>query len=92
MMTNVIAYLHTTFAYQSAAMHLMVGQANFDAQQLHLKEPLPIVVSANTNDWRVAMPPDGVTGLLVTSNYFYKFSAGRLVSIQSMCTEPSRAR
>jgi hypothetical protein len=82
MMTNVIAYLHTTFAYQSAVMQLMVGQANFDAQQLHLKETLPVVVPANTNAWRVAMPPDGVTGLLTTSNYIYRFNAGHLISIQ----------
>ncbi len=52
MMTNVIAYLHTTFAYQSAVMQLAVGQANFDAQVLHLRETLPIVVPANTNVWR----------------------------------------
>ena len=82
MMTNVIAYLHTTFAYQSAAMQLMVGQANFDAQQLHLKETLPIVVPARTNSWNVAMPPDGVAGGFATSNYVYRFNAGRLMSIQ----------
>ncbi len=82
MMTNVIAYLHTTFAYQSAALQLMVGQANFDAQQLHLKEPLPITVPTNTNDWNVAMPPNGVGGWLATPNYIYRFQAGKLMSIQ----------
>jgi hypothetical protein len=82
MVTNVIAYLHTTFAYQSAAMQLMVAQANFDAQQLHLREPLPIVVPSNTNDWNVAMPPDGVAGTLTTSNYIYQFTGGRLLWIQ----------
>jgi len=82
MLTNIIAYLHTTLAYQSAAMQLMVGQANFDAQQLHLQEPLPITVPANTNEWHLAMPPDGVTGTLTTPNYFYRFNAGKLVSIQ----------
>ena len=81
-MTNVITYLHTTFAYQSAAMQLMVGQANFDAQQLQLREPLPIVAPADTNKWNIAMPPDGVTGTLTTSNYIYRFTAGRLLSIQ----------
>jgi hypothetical protein len=82
MMTNVIAYLHTTFAYQSAAMQLMVGHANFEAQQLHLKESLPIVAPASTNNWNVAMPPDGLTGGFASSNYFFHFSAGRLVWIQ----------
>jgi len=82
MMTNVIAYLHTTFAYQSAVMQLIVGQANFDAQVLHLRETLPIVVPANTNAWKVAMPPDGLVARLVTSNYVYQFDAGRLISIQ----------
>ena len=82
MMTNVIAYLHTTFAYQSAAVQLMAGQANFAAAQLHLQEPLPIVVPANTNNWRVAMPPEGVTGVFITSNYVYSFNLGRLVAIQ----------
>ena len=79
--TNVIAYLHTTLAYQSAALHLMVGQANFEAQQLHLGEPLPMVAPASTNDWIVAMPPDGVTGRFSTPNYIYQFQAGKLVSI-----------
>jgi hypothetical protein len=82
MLTNIVAYLHTTLAYQSAAMQLMVGQANFDAQQLHLPESLPIVVPANTNDWHLAMPPDGVTGTLATSNYLYRFNSGKLTSIQ----------
>jgi hypothetical protein len=82
MMTNIIAQLHTTLAYQSAVVQLMVGQANFDAQQLHLQEPLPIAIPANANNWRVAMPPDGVTGWLTTSNYIYRFNAGRLILIQ----------
>jgi hypothetical protein len=81
MMTNVIAALHTTFAYQSAVVHLMVGQANFEAQQLHLREALPITVPA-TNSWNVAMPPDGLGGALVTSNFVYRFENGKLVSIQ----------
>ncbi|HEX9046366.1 MAG TPA: hypothetical protein VF988_05010, partial [Verrucomicrobiae bacterium] len=81
MMTNVIAYLHTTFAYQSAAMQLMAGQAGFDAQQLHLRETLPIKVPA-ASEWRLAMPPEGVTGTLVTSNYVYRFTGGKLLSIQ----------
>jgi hypothetical protein len=82
MMTNVIAYLHTTFAYQSAVMQLIVGQANFDAQALHLRETLPITVPADTNTWRVALPSEGVTARLITPNYVYQFNAGRLVSIQ----------
>ncbi|HEX4349135.1 MAG TPA: hypothetical protein VH251_02045, partial [Verrucomicrobiae bacterium] len=82
MLTNVIAYLHTTLAYQSAVMQLIVGQANFDAQQLHLRETLPIVIPADTNQWSVAMPPYGVTGTLTTSNYVYRFVAGKLASIQ----------
>src|ERR1035438_2763762 len=82
MLTNVIAYLHTTLAYQSAAMQLMVGQANFDARQLHLPETLPMTVPADTNTRTVARPPDGVTGGFATSNYLYRFNAGRLVSIQ----------
>src|ERR1039457_4754566 len=82
MMTNVIAYLHTTFAYQSAAMQLMVGQANFAAQQLHLQETLPIVAPADTNTWNVAMPPDGVTGGFATADNIYLFNAGRLARIQ----------
>ena len=81
MMTNIIAYLHTTLAYQSAALQLMVGQANFDAQQLHMAEPLPVVAPASTNDWIVAMPPAGVTGRLSTSNYIYQFQQGKLLAI-----------
>jgi len=88
MMTNIIAYLHTTIAYQSAAMQLMVGQANFDAQQLHLKETLPLTVPANTNEWKVAMPPDGVAGGFATANYIYRFDAGKLELIQKKPRKP----
>ena len=37
MMTNVMAMLHTTAAYQAAALQLMVGEANFDAKHFDLK-------------------------------------------------------
>ncbi len=81
MLTNVIAYLHTTLAYQSAAMQLMVGQVNFDAQQLHLKEVLPITVPADPDAWNVAPPPDGIAGGFASSNYVFRFTGGKLVSI-----------
>jgi hypothetical protein len=84
MMTNIIAFLHTTAAYQTAALQLMVGQANFAAQQLDLKEPLPIVISADTNKSEVMPPPMGIGGMILTSNYNFEFNKGYLVSVGKM--------
>jgi hypothetical protein len=81
MMTNVIAFLHTTTAYQTAALQLMVGEANFAAKQLDLKEPLPIVVPADTNNWEVESPPMGLGGDITASNYFFEFQRGQLKAI-----------
>ncbi len=81
-MTNVIAFLHTTTAYQTAALQLMVGEANFAARQLDLKESLPIVVPADTNNWEVEPPPMGLGGDITTSNYFFEFHEGRLKTIR----------
>ena len=83
-MTNIIAFLHTTAAYQTAALQLMVGQANFAAQQLDLKEPLPIVISADTNKSEVMPPPMGIGGMILTSNYNFEFNKGYLVSVGKM--------
>ena len=78
MMTNIIAMLHTTVAYKAAVLQLMVGQANFAAKQLELNEPLPITIPADTNKWDVMPPPMGVGGMILTSNYSFEFSKGRL--------------
>jgi hypothetical protein len=81
MMTNIIAFLHTTAAYQTAALQLMVGQANLAAKQLDLKESLPIVVPADTNQSEVMPPPMGIGGMILTSNYDFEFSGGYLTGI-----------
>lgn len=78
MMTNIITMLHTTVAYKAAVLQLMVGQANFAAKQLELNEPLPITIPADTNKWEVEPPPMGVSGMILTSNYDFEFSKGRL--------------
>ena len=79
-----MAFLHTTTAYQTAALQLMVGRANFAAKQLDLKEPLPIVISANTNRSEVMPPPMGIGGMILTSNYNFEFNRGYLVGVGKM--------
>jgi hypothetical protein len=79
MMTNVIAMLHTSAAYQAAALQLMVGEANFDAQQLGLP-PVPPM----TNEMaycEISRPTDGVGGGFATTNYSFDFQKGQLYSI-----------
>src|SRR5258706_16301656 len=81
MITNVIQMLHTTAAYQTAVMQLMINEANFATKQLDLKDSLPINISADTNKWEIDPPPEGVGGFLSSSNYSFGFSKGRLPSI-----------
>lgn len=80
-MTNIIAFLHTTSAYQAAALQLMVGEANFAAEQLGIPERLPV----QTNGLVVAEvgPPTlGVNGAVGTSNYTFSFKRGHLTSVR----------
>ncbi|MGA2867535.1 MAG: hypothetical protein ABSF34_00040 [Verrucomicrobiota bacterium] len=79
--TNIIAYLYTAAAYNSAALQLMVGQANLAAEKMNLPGPLPIVVNAATNSWEVLSPAHGLCGTLNTTNYYFWFSRGRLTGI-----------
>ncbi|MDQ6632750.1 MAG: hypothetical protein M3Y82_13510, partial [Verrucomicrobiota bacterium] len=80
-MTNIIQFLHTTAAYQNAVLQLMVGEANFVAKQLDLKETVPVVAMAKTNEWEVEPPPDGIGGVVSSTNYTFYFHEGRLQSI-----------
>ncbi len=81
MITNAIELLHTTAAYQTAAMQLMVGEANFAASALEINETVPPVAAANTNDWDVNPPPHGLGGSVCSSNYCFDFFNGKLRSI-----------
>jgi len=78
MLTNLVQILHMTAAYQAAATQLMVGHAEWAAHQLGLKEKFPLAIERNTNEWSVSPAPWGVGGMIMTSNYVYGFSKGRL--------------
>ncbi|HXI51724.1 MAG TPA: hypothetical protein VNH84_09470 [Candidatus Saccharimonadales bacterium] len=80
-MTNLIAFLHTTAAYQAAALQLMVGEANFAAHRLGLPEEVPAVTNLLAVA-EVGVPPLGVGGAVGTSNYLFSFAKGRLRSIR----------
>ena len=86
MMTNLISLLHTTAAYQTAVLQLLVGQANNVAKQLDLKEPLPIMIPAaiTTNGNEIFSPVTGVGGSILTSNYVYSFRKGQVEWIQKI--------
>ena len=82
-MTNIIELLHTTAAYQAAAVQLMIGQANFVAKELGL----PDVVPTATNQlkfYAANSPALGVNGDIGTSNYTYNFEQGHLKSIHKV--------
>ena len=77
-MTNLIAIMHTTAAYQAAVLQLLAGEANFVAQSLELNDTIP----SQTNqlvEWNVSLPAMGVGGSIVTS--IYSFERGRLFSL-----------
>jgi hypothetical protein len=84
MTTNILQLLHTTAAYQSAVMQLLVNEANFTAKQLDLKETVPAVVAADTNRWEVDRPPEGIGGSISSSNYSFWFHEGRLRSVDKL--------
>ena len=76
-MTNIIELLHTSAAYQAAAVQLMIGHANFVSKQLDL----PDVIPTATNQLKFCdanSPALGVNGDLGSSNYTFNFEQGRL--------------
>jgi hypothetical protein len=79
-MTNLIAFLHTTAAYQAAVLQLMVGEANFASEQLNLPERLPSATNllAVADVWPAPM---GVGGGVGSSNYVFQFEKGRLIKV-----------
>lgn len=83
-MTNIIQFLHTTAAYQSAALQLMVGEANLAARQLDLHESQPFVTAQNTNEWNVSPPPMGVGGSILSPNYIFEFRKGQLAWVNKI--------
>jgi hypothetical protein len=75
--TNFIAFLHTTAAYQAAVVQLMIGEANFAAQQLGLPETVPTATNLLVIA-EVQPPARGVGGAVGTTNYTFSFDKGRL--------------
>ena len=82
-MTNILAFLHTTAAYQSAVLQLLIGEANFTAKELGLNEPALTTTNQLVEQF-VSMPPLGISGDMVTSNYTYSFERGHLRSIRKV--------
>lgn len=75
--------LSTTPAYRNAALHLIIGEANRVAEELHLRDTLPITESNLVSCY---IPPPhmaqrlGAIGNLTTANYTYYFSIGNKFS------------
>jgi len=63
-------------------MQLAVGEANFAAKELGLKEPLPIVVPTDKDQWEIGPPPNGFEVYLSGQNYSFEFRQGRLHEIR----------
>lgn len=82
--TNLIAYLYTTAAYNSAALQLMVGQANLAVKQMHLPEPVPIVVQGDAKHYEVGSPVRGLGGWINTTNFRFEFIKGRLTHVSKL--------
>jgi hypothetical protein len=75
--------LSTTPAYRNAVLHMIVGEANRVANELRLKDVLPITES-NLVSYYI-LPPRlaqrmGAIGNLTTTNYTYYFSVGNKFS------------
>src|SRR5262245_3178589 len=73
--------LHTTEAYQSAVIGLMVGEANFAAEALGLTERVSIEEAVHGNERYVQPPPHGIGGCVFSSSYEFSFIHGKLRSI-----------
>ncbi|HXS69470.1 MAG TPA: hypothetical protein VN761_11540 [Candidatus Polarisedimenticolia bacterium] len=84
MLTNILQMLHTTAAYQAAALQLMANEANFTAKQLGINESVPPPAAMDTNTWSVEAPPNGVGGSVSSANYYFDFHKGRLLSLRKI--------
>src|SRR5688500_4849046 len=78
MTTNIIDFLHTTAAYQTAIVQLLTTEVNKLADKLDLAGSRPLmVVEADAG-----LSPLGVAGSIVTTDYGFTFSEGRLATFQ----------
>jgi hypothetical protein len=77
---DVTNHFMVSLAYKAAVIHLMLNEASFFAEKLHLQEHVPIAVkdiSANVNP-----PLRGGLGSFETAAYFYSFPGeGRFLSL-----------
>lgn len=81
-MTNaIVAFMHTTAAYQAAVAQLLIGEANFVGKQLELPGWKPI---HTTNDAKVSVygPYYGPAGLVETADFEMAFIYGHLWTIE----------
>ncbi|MDB6024224.1 MAG: hypothetical protein JWM68_447 [Verrucomicrobiales bacterium] len=79
-MTSLLFLAQATVSYTNLALQLMVGDANYYAGKLKLKESLPIQVT-NLIDSSISDRMSAVSGYIKTSNYLYEFTQGRLESL-----------
>ena len=79
-MTNLLAILHTTVAYQTAVVQLMMGEANFFARQAGLADIAPGTTNALV-EFQVLPAPLGAGGSLLTTNHLFTFNGGKLTGV-----------
>ncbi len=79
-MASLIEFMHTTAAYNQAALQLMVGEANFVSTNLGY----PPIRQTNelTNIW-IYPAPMGVGGSFQTTSLTFGFEQGRLHNVQA---------
>ncbi|MDX1953188.1 MAG: hypothetical protein SFY81_13485 [Verrucomicrobiota bacterium] len=75
--TNIIDFLHTTAAYQTAVVQLLTFESEKLAEKLTLAESRPLVVISA----EIAPPGFGPSGTISTTNFSYYYSFGQLYSV-----------
>jgi hypothetical protein len=78
MTTNIIDFLHTTAAYQTAIVQILTLEAGKLADKLNLAETRPPIIM----EAEAQLPPFGIAGIILTTNYTYVFSEGRLTEME----------
>jgi hypothetical protein len=81
MLTDTLQMLHTTAAYETAVLRLMIDEANFVCKQMGLNETAPPPTQIPENTWKVYPPPEDISGYVYSENYSFSFDKGRLISV-----------
>src|SRR5688572_13623418 len=82
-MSDIISQLHTTPAYEAAVYELLVGEANWVAEQLEFPSRIELK-TADRDGWTGGAGPHGLHGTVRSADYEFSFLQGAVRALRKI--------